>query len=304
MEFFMIYTLTLNPSLDYTIILDNFHIGKVNRTAKERLYPGGKGINVSIVLKNLGVESVALGFIAGFTGDEIERMVRETGCSTDFIRLKSGYSRINVKIRMGKESEINAQGPEISEEDLAALYTKLDALSPGDILVLAGSVPSGLPSDLYEQILRRLKDRKIKSIVDAERDLLVNALKYRPFLIKPNRDELGAVFNVKLKSSDEIIHYAKRLQKKGAQNILVSMAGDGAILLSADGKIFRTLPPSGKVIHSVGSGDSMVAGFLAGYLRTGDLESALKVGVCSGSATAFSEWLASPDKIEKLLKMM
>ena len=300
----MIYTLTLNPSLDYTIVLDNFHIGKVNRTAEENLYPGGKGINVSIVLKRLGVESVALGFLAGFTGDEIERLAKEAGCSTDFIRLKDGYSRINVKIRMGKESEINARGPEITGEDMDALSGRLDGLAPEDFLVLAGSIPAGLPSDSYERILRRLKEKKVKAVVDAEKDLLVNALKYRPFLIKPNRDELGAIFGVKLKSGDEIIHYAKRLQKMGAENVLVSMAGDGAILAASDGRILRALPPSGKVVNSVGSGDSMVAGFLAGYLHTGDFENALKVGICAGSATAFSEWLAPPDRIEKLLKIM
>lgn len=300
----MIYTLTLNPSLDYTIVLDNFHIGKVNRTAEENLYPGGKGINVSIVLKRLGVESVALGFLAGFTGDEIERLAKGAGCSTDFIRLKDGYSRINVKIRMGKESEINARGPEITGEDMDALFGRLDGLAPEDFLVLAGSIPAGLPSDSYERILSRLKEKKVKAVVDAEKDLLVNALKYRPFLIKPNRDELGAIFGVKLKSGDEIIHYAKRLQKMGAENVLVSMAGDGAILAASDGRILRALPPSGKVVNSVGSGDSMVAGFLAGYLHTGDFENALKVGICAGSATAFSEWLAPPDRIEKLLKIM
>lgn len=300
----MIYTLTLNPSLDYMIALDSFHIGRVNRAAGERLYPGGKGINVSVVLKNLGVESVALGFLAGFTGDEIERLAKEAGCSTDFIRLKDGYSRINVKIRMEKESEINARGPEIAEEDLAALSGKLEGLGQGDILVLAGSIPAGLPSDIYEQILRGLKGRKVKAVVDAEKELLMNALKYRPFLVKPNRDELGAIFGTKLKSGDEIIHYAKRLQKMGAENVLVSMAGDGAVLVASDGRIFRALPPSGKVVNSVGSGDSMVAGFLAGYLHTGDFEDALKVGVCAGSATAFSEWLAPPEKIEKLLKMI
>jgi 1-phosphofructokinase len=205
---------------------------------------------------------------------------------------------------MGKESEINARGPEITGEDMDALFGRLDGLAPEDFLVLAGSIPAGLPSDSYERILRRLKEKKVKAVVDAEKDLLVNALKYRPFLIKPNRDELGAIFGVKLKSGDEIIHYAKLLQKMGAENVLVSMAGDGAILAASDGRILRALPPSGKVVNSVGSGDSMVAGFLAGYLHTGDFENALKVGICAGSATAFSEWLAPPDRIEKLLKIM
>lgn len=300
----MIYTLTLNPSLDYTVTLDNFHIGKVNRTSGEHLAPGGKGINVSVVLKNLGVENVALGFLAGFTGDEIERRVREEGCRTDFIRLKSGCSRINVKVCMGKESELNARGPEITRDDTEALFGRLDGLARDDVLVLAGSIPSGLPSDIYEQILSRLKGKNVKAVVDAEKDLLVNTLKYRPFLIKPNLDELGAVFSVKLKNNDEIVHYAKRLQKMGAENILVSMAGDGAVLVTSDGKVLRALPPSGKVVSSVGAGDSMVAGFLAGYRETGSYENALRVGICAGSATAFSEWLAPREKIERLLKII
>lgn len=300
----MIYTLTLNPSLDYTVVLESFNAGRVNRTSDECLYPGGKGINVSIVLKTLGVESVALGFLAGFTGDEIGRMVKEAGCSTDFIRLKNGRSRINVKIRMRKESEINARGPEITGEDLDALFCKLETLREGDFLILAGSIPAGLPTDIYERILKRIKGKKVKAVVDAEKDLLVKSLKYRPFLIKPNRDELGAIFGSKLRSFDEIVHYAKRLQKTGAENVLVSMAGDGAILVASDGKVLRALPPSGKVVDSVGSGDSMVAGFLAGYLRTGDMSEALRTGICAGSATAFSNWLAPGDKIAKLLKLI
>lgn len=300
----MIYTLTLNPSLDYTVTLDNFRIGKMNRASGDFLAPGGKGINVSVVLKNLGLESVALGFIAGFSGDEIERRVREEGCRTDFIRLKDGYSRINVNISMGKESEINARGPEITRENTEALFGKLDGLAQNDILVLAGSIPSGLPTDIYEQILSRLKSKNLKAVVDAEKDLLVNALKYRPFLIKPNLDELGAVFGVRLKTGDEVVHYAKRLQKMGAENILVSMAGDGAVLVTSDGKVLRALPPSGRVVSAVGAGDSMVAGFLAGYLKTGSYENALRVGICAGSATAFSKWLAPREKIEHLLQIM
>lgn len=300
----MIYTLTLNPSLDYTVTLDGFHAGRINRTASERLYPGGKGVNVSIVLKRLGTESTALGFLAGFTGDEIERMTRETGCRTDFIRLSGGRSRINVKLCAGRESEINARGPEITDKDMDALFAKLETAAPGDLLVLAGSIPAGLPSDIYERILARLQGRGVQAVVDAERDLLVNTLKYHPFLIKPNRDELGAVFSVKLKSRDEIVHYAKRLQRMGAENVLVSMAGDGAVLAASNGKIFSGFPPSGRVVSSVGSGDSMVAGFLAGYRETHDFEYALRVGICAGSATAFSEWLAPPEKIRQLMQAL
>ncbi|MGL4108456.1 1-phosphofructokinase [Clostridium sp. LP20] len=298
----MIYTVTFNPSLDYVIKVDSFTLGRVNRTNQEDMYPGGKGINVSIVLKNLGLDSNALGFIAGFTGEEIERRSKEFGCNTDFIKLQDGLSRINVKLKSDEESEINGGGPSIDKESLNALYSKLDALSTGDILVLAGSIPSSLPEDIYEKIMARLEDKDIKIVVDATKDLLVNVLKYKPFLIKPNNHELGEIFNVDLKSDEEIIYYARKLQEQGARNVLISMAGDGAILITESGEAVKSGVPKGKVKNSVGAGDSMVAGFIAGYLNNKDLKEAFKMGVATGSASAFSEGLATKDEVFKLLK--
>ena len=274
----MIYTVTFNPSLDYVVKVNDLKLGRVNRTEEEDVYPGGKGINVSIVLKNLGYDSSALGFIAGFTGDEIERRVLEFGCKSDFIKLNDGLSRINVKIKSNEESEVNGGGPHINEEALNSLYKKLDNLQDGDILVLAGSIPKSLPEDIYEKIMERLQKKEIKIIVDATKDLLVNVLKFKPFLIKPNNHELGEIFNVELRTDEEIIEYAKKLQDKGARNVLISMAGD-----------------------SVGAGDSMVAGFIAGYLKNYNFKEAFKMGVATGSATAFSEGLATKDEILKLL---
>ncbi|MGG7176417.1 1-phosphofructokinase [Clostridium paraputrificum] len=298
----MIYTVTFNPSLDYVIKVDSFTLGRVNRTNQEDMYPGGKGINVSIVLKNLGIDSNALGFIAGFTGEEIERRSKEFRCNTDFIKLQDGLSRINVKLKSDEESEINGGGPSIDKESLNALYSKLDALSTGDILVLAGSIPSSLPEDIYEKIMARLEDKDIKIVVDATKDLLVNVLKYKPFLIKPNNHELGEIFNVDLKSDEEIIYYARKLQEQGARNVLISMAGDGAILITESGEAVKSGVPKGKVKNSVGAGDSMVAGFIAGYLNNKDLKEAFKMGVATGSASAFSEGLATKDEVFKLLK--
>ena len=297
----MIYTVTFNPSLDYVIEVDSFTLGRVNRSKQEDMYPGGKGINVSIVLKNLGIESNALGFIAGFTGEEIENRVKEFGCNTDFIKLKDGLSRINVKLKSNEESEINGGGPIIDEESLENLYSKLDTLGQGDILVLAGSIPTSLPEDIYEKIMARLEQKDIKIVVDATKDLLLNVLKYKPFLIKPNNHELGEMFNVELKSDEEIIHYAKKLQEQGAKNVLISMAGEGAILITESGEAVKSGVPKGKVKNSVGAGDSMVAGFIAGYLNDNDLKEAFKMGVATGSASAFSEWLATKDKVLKLL---
>lgn len=298
----MIYTVTFNPSLDYVVKVDSFTLGRVNRTVQEDMYPGGKGINVSIVLKNLGIDSKALGFTAGFTGEEIERRVKTFGCESDFIRLKDGLSRINLKLRSDEESEINGGGPEIDKLSLEELYNKLDKLTKDDILVLAGSIPNSLPEDIYEKIMERMQGRGIKIIVDATRDLLVNVLKYKPFLIKPNNHELGEIFNVELKTDDEIIHYAKKLQERGAENVLISMAGDGAILITKDGEVHKSGVPKGEVKNSVGAGDSMVAGFIAGYLSENNLNEAFKMGVATGSATAFSEGLATKDEILKLLK--
>ena len=297
----MIYTVTFNPSLDYVVKVNDLKLGRVNRTEEEDVYPGGKGINVSIVLKNLGYDSSALGFIAGFTGDEIERRVLEFGCKSDFIKLNDGLSRINVNIKSNEESEVNGGGPHINEEALNSLYKKLDNLQDGDILVLAGSIPKSLPEDIYEKIMERLQKKEIKIIVDATKDLLVNVLKFKPFLIKPNNHELGEIFNVELRTDEEIIEYAKKLQDKGARNVLISMAGDGAIFLSESGEIIKSGVPKGKVKNSVGAGDSMVAGFIAGYLKNYNFKEAFKMGVATGSATAFSEGLATKDEILKLL---
>ena len=300
----MVYTITFNPSIDYVIKVDDLNLGEVNRTNVEDIYPGGKGINVSIVLKNLGIHSKALGFIAGFTGDEIERLIKNAGCDADFIKLKSGMSRINVKIKSNVESEINGLGPGISEKEIEHLYEKLETLKDGDILVLAGSIPSSLPDDIYEKIMEKFKDRNIKIVVDATKDLLKNVLKYNPFLIKPNNHELAEMFNTELKNEDEIIEKAKELQNMGAQNVLISMAGDGAILLTSSGRVLKSIVPKGEVKNSVGAGDSMVAGFIAGYLNKADLEEAFKMGVATGSASAFSEGLATKDKIYECLAQL
>lgn len=297
----MIYTVTFNPAIDYVVKMGTFTTGIVNRTVNEEVYFGGKGINVSIVLKTLGIESKALGFVAGFTGNEIEEGVKKQGIQTDFIKLKEGMSRINVKIKADNETEINSQGPSISVEAIKELFEKLDLLEKGDTLVLAGSIPSTLPDDIYETIMKRLYEKEIRFVVDATKDLLMNVLRYKPFLIKPNNHELGEIFGVELTSNDEIIHYAKELQKKGARNVLISMAGDGAILVDEEGNVHSIGVPKGKVVNSVGAGDSMVAGFLAGYLKTNDYKEALRLGTATGSATAFSPGLGNKELIENLL---
>ena len=298
----MIYTITFNPALDYIIRVDDFKLGKVNRTSYEEIYAGGKGINVSIVLNNLNVENIALGYIAGFTGDEIENRVKSKGCKTDFIKLNNGMSRINVKLKSNEESEINGQGPAINDRDLDELFNKLDSLKEGDILVLAGSIPSTLPENIYEVIMKRLENRNIKIIVDDTKDLLLNVLKYKPFLIKPNHHELAELFNVKLNNEDEIVFYANKLKEMGAKNVLISMAGDGAIFVTEDNRVITSNVPKGKLVNSVGAGDSMVGGFIAGYINNADLEEAFKMGVATGSASAFSEGLATKDKVYELLK--
>ena len=300
----MIYTVTFNPSLDYIVSVDDFTLGRVNRTTRELVYPGGKGVNVSLVLKNLGMENTALGFTAGFTGTEIERGLKEWGCLTDFIRIPEGMSRINMKLRSKEESEINGQGPEISKEALEELYQKLDAMEPGDALVLAGSIPNSMPDSSYEQILARVQGKQIRSVVDATGDLLVNVLKYHPFLIKPNNHELEEIFHVPMDSNETIVTYAKKMQEMGAENVLISMAGDGAILVAADGSVWESPAPKGKVVNSVGAGDSMVAGFLTGYLKSGSYEEAFHMGICTGSASAFSERLATQAEVDEILKQM
>ena len=300
----MIYTITFNPALDYIVKMDEFNLGHVNRSNNEFVYAGGKGINVSIVLNNLEVKSKALGFIAGFTGDEIERRVREFGCDTDFIKLKEGMSRINVKIKADVESEINGGGPDISSEALEELYKKLDTLIAGDILVLAGSIPKTMPTDIYERIMKRLQEKDVKFIVDTTGESLLKVLKYNPFLIKPNHHELGELFGVKLNNKEEVIEYAKKLKDMGAQNVIISMAGDGAVLIDSNGGVTTSNVPKGVVKNSVGAGDSMVAGFIAGYLNSGKIEDGFKLGVATGSASAFSEGLATKDYVYELLEQV
>ena len=300
----MIYTVTFNPSLDYIVKLPTLELGSVNRTAKEELYPGGKGINVSIVLRNLGVESTAIGFINGFNGTEIQRLLETCGCNKKYIKEQEGFSRINVKIKAEQESEINGQGPRLSSQNLQDLFSKLENLSDGDGLVLAGSIPNTLPADIYEKILEHLQGWNIHGVVDATGELLRNVLKYQPFLIKPNNHELGELFGQHLTTDEAIISHAQKLQQMGARNVLVSMAGDGAILVDEGGGIHKRLPPQGHVVNSVGAGDSMVAGFLAGYLSSQNYETAFQTGLAAGSASAFQEWLASGDDIRALLKTM
>lgn len=299
----MVYTVTFNPAIDYVVRTDGLTVGRTNRSSSEQMYVGGKGINVSVVLAELGIKSKALGFVAGFTGRAIEDGTKENGVETDFVHLENGCSRINVKIKSGEETEINGQGPKIPESALEELFGKLDKLRDGDVLVLAGSIPDTLPSDIYEKILARLSDRKIKTVVDATKDLLLNVLKYKPFLIKPNNHELGEMFGVELKTEDEIISYAKKLREMGAANVLVSMAGDGAILVDEYGNIHKCGVCRGTVKNSVGAGDSMVAGFIAGS-ENGDYEYALKLGTAAGGATAFSDGLAKKDEIFELLKQL
>lgn len=297
----MIYTVTFNPSLDYIVTVKNFQTGMVNRTVDEIIYPGGKGINVSMVLKNLGFDNTALGFMAGFTGDEICRLLEEKGVKADFIHVEKGVSRINVKLRSNEESEINGMGPAIMEADIKKLYDKLDQLQDGDVLVLAGSIPSVMPESMYMDIMKYLENKKLNIAVDATRDLLVNVLPYHPFLIKPNNHELGEIFGVTITEKDDVVKYAKKLQERGARNVLISMAGDGAVLVTEDGQEFRAEAPKGELKNSVGAGDSMVAGFLAGYLSTGSYGEAFKMGVCTGSASAFSEELATKAEVQALL---
>lgn len=297
----MIYTVTFNPSLDYIVDVNNFKLGRVNRTTKEIIYAGGKGINVSMVLKNLGFDSTALGFLAGFTGKEICRLMEEQGVNADFIEVKEGLSRINLKLRSNEESEINGQGPAIKEKDIQNLYEKLDKLQYGDVLVLAGSIPSVMPQSMYMDIMKYMEEKDLNIVVDATKDLLVNVLKYHPFLVKPNNHELGEIFGVELEEKKDVIVYAKKLKEMGAKNVLVSMAGAGAVLVAEDGSIYESEAPKGKVVNSVGAGDSMVAGFLAGYLQTRDYREAFKLGVCTGSASAFSEKLATKEEVDSIM---
>ena len=296
----MIYTVTFNPALDYVVRVDQFTLGAVNRTVQEHIFYGGKGINVSAVLANLGFANTALGFVAGFTGEEIERGAKTLGFDSDFIHVEKGMSRINVKLKAEDETEINGIGPEIEPKDVQELFAKLDRLKKGDVLVLSGSIPSSISDTIYEEIMERLEGRGIRIAVDATKELLLNVLQYHPFLIKPNNHELGEMFGTVLQTEEEIVHYAKLLQERGAENVLISMAGDGAILVAENGEIYKRKPPKGIVKNSVGAGDSMVAGFIAGYLKSGDFEEALKLGTAAGSASAFSDGLATGEAITAL----
>ncbi len=301
----MIYTVTLNPAIDYVVHLGGaLKLDGINRNESQEVQFGGKGINVSNVLKTLDFDTVALGFVAGFTGDGLEKGLTKMGLRTDFIHLSDGMTRINVKVKATEETEINGIGPVISVEDMERLYKQLDRIQPEDTLVLSGSIPNCLPCDTYEKIMARLEDKGIRIVVDATKELLTNVLKYHPFLITPNNHELGEIFGKVLKTDDEIAEYAAKLQEMGGRNILVSMAGDGALLLDENGQCHRIGCPKGKVRNSVGAGDSMVAGFLAGFLKTGDYSYALKLGTATGSATAFSLGLAERKQIDALLAVL
>ena len=300
----MVYTVTFNPSLDYIVSMEGFQLGKTNRTAKEQMLPGGKGINVSTVLKNLGIPNIALGFSAGFTGEEIKRRVEEMGLASDFINLQNGYSRINVKMKDFDGTEINGQGPDISPAETEKLLEKLDGLKEGDVLVLAGSIPRTMPDSIYSDILRRLDGKGILTVVDATGELLLHVLEYSPFLIKPNNHELGEIFQVKLETREDVVPYARKLQEKGARNVLVSMAGQGAVLLDEMGQVHMLPAPKGKLVNAVGAGDSMVAGFLAGWLTKKDYEYAFRMGISAGSASAFSENLATKKEIAEVYRQV
>ena len=299
----MIYTIAFNPSIDYMVSVDHFKLGTVNRTSQEYLLPGGKGINVSIVLHNLGIDSTALGFIAGFTGKEIEnRVTNDFGVQCDFIDVENGYSRINFKMKSDEESEVNGNGPMINKEHIDKLYDKLSCLQAGDILILSGSIPKCLSDDIYSEIMEKLADKNIEIVVDATGDLLMKVLKHKPFVIKPNNHELAEMFHVKLFGTQDIVKYAKKLQEMGAKNVLISMAGDGALFICENGKVYFGNAPKGQVKNSVGAGDSMVADFVAGYEKTKDYVQAFRMGVATGSASAFSENLATASEVEKLLQ--
>ncbi|MGN0535683.1 MAG: 1-phosphofructokinase [Eubacterium sp.] len=299
----MIYTVTFNPALDYVMRVESLESKDIIRTQGEQLSYGGKGINVSVILSRLGVDNKALGFLAGFSGRQVQQMLNDEGIKNDFVYLKSGYTRINVKIKShdGRETDINASGPDIEKDEVKALFEKLDELKKGDALVLAGSIPKSLPDDIYEKILDSLEGRGIDFVVDATGDLLTNVLKYKPFLIKPNHHELGDIFGVEIKSIDDIVKYAGLLQEQGARNVLVSRGKEGAALVDEKGELHTMGNVPGEIVGSVGCGDSMVAGFLAGYAQTGDYAYALKLGSACGNATAFSSGLAEKSEIDKMM---
>lgn len=298
----MIYTVTLNPSLDYIVSVSDFRLGYTNRTEEELMLPGGKGINVSIVLKNLGLDSTALGFTAGFTGRELERRLTDMGIHTDFISLNEGMTRINFKLKSCEGTEVNGSGPKISPGAVEALMKQLQNLGEGDVLFLAGSIPAGMSSDIYRDIMKCLRDRGVLFVVDATKDLLVKVLEYRPFLVKPNNHELGEIFGVTLETREAVVPYAKKLQKMGARNVLVSMAGEGAVLVAEEGQVYEAPAPKGNLVNGVGAGDSMVAGFMYGYFENRDYLHAFRMGLATGSASAFSEYLATREEVEAVYR--
>lgn len=300
----MIYTVTFNPSLDYIVSVDDFKLGLTNRTSSELMLPGGKGINVSTVLGNLGIESTALGFVAGFTGDEIVKKLKEMGVKTGFIRIDEGFSRINLKLKSIDGTEINGQGPEIGEDKFSELMAQIDQLQEGDVLFLSGSIPSSMSDDAYRRIMQMLDGRGVQIVVDATRELLMNVLEYHPFLIKPNNHELGEIFGVELTTREDVVPYGKKLQELGAVNVLISMAGEGAVLIDANGDVHSAPAPKGTLVNGVGAGDSMVAGFMAGWMEKKDYEYAFHMGVSAGSASAFSENLATREEIEAVYRQV
>ena len=305
----MIYTITFNPALDYIAQVENFKIGEINRTKTETILPGGKGLNVSIVLKNLEIENTALGFVAGFTGEELIRKMESQGVKTDFVKVEKGITRINLKIssmseNQVKETALNGMGPQITKNDMDILFEKIQKMSTKDIVILSGSIPKNMDKDIYEKICKELKEKGITFIVDSTQELLMNVLKYNPFLIKPNKEELEETLNCKISTKEDIVNAAKTLQEMGAQNVLVSLGNDGALLLTKEDDTYYSKAPKGQVVNTVGSGDSMVAGFLAGYYQTQDYEYALKTGVAAGSASAFSIRLATKKDVDLLLKQL
>lgn len=296
----MIYTVTFNPSLDYIVSVDHFELGMTNRTGSELLLPGGKGINVSIVLGNLGRPSTALGFVAGFTGDEVVKRLEAIGVKNGFIKVEEGLTRINLKLKTIDGTEINGQGPAIGEDKVEILMNQLTELKEGDVLFLSGSIPASMSDDTYQKIMESLAGKGVQIVVDATKDLLMNVLPYHPFLIKPNNHELGEIFGVKLEKREDVIPYGRRLQEKGARNVLISMAGEGAVLIAQDGTAYDAPVPEGTLVNGVGAGDSMIAGFMAGYMEKQDYEHAFRMGIAAGSASAFSENLATGDEIREV----
>lgn len=300
----MIYTVTFNPSLDYIVSVKDFKLDLTNRTDSELMLPGGKGINVSIVLKNLGIDNTALGFVAGFTGKEVVKRLEKFGVKNGFLEIPEGFTRINVKLKSIDGTEINGQGPSISEEKIEQLMTRLDEMGEGDVLFLSGSIPASMPDDTYQKIMERLKDKGVLISVDATQELLLKVLPYHPFLIKPNNHELGEIFGVELRTRESVVPYGKKLQEMGAENVLISMAGEGAVLIASDGQVYDAPAPKGILKNGVGAGDSMVAGFMAGWLERKEYRHAFHMGVAAGSASAFSEQLAVKEEIDQVYEQV